>query len=68
MTTLMNQTLPTIVGMGIVSRTTDTMFGRGRVKPRPGRKPTVKMFKGRAVHKGKRGGTYIIKKGRKIYL
>lgn len=26
---LMQQTLPTIVGMGVVSRTTETMFGRG---------------------------------------
>ncbi len=29
-TPLMTTTLPTIVGMGVVSRTTETMFRRGR--------------------------------------
>ena len=29
MTYLMETTLPTIIGMGVVSHTTDTMFGRG---------------------------------------
>jgi hypothetical protein len=29
MTYLMETTLPTIIGMGVVSRTTDTLFGRG---------------------------------------
>ena len=37
---IMSTTLPTIVGMGVVSRTTETMFGkgeRGRVRAsRPG--------------------------------
>jgi len=27
---LMDHTLPTIVGMGVVSRTTETMFGKGK--------------------------------------
>ncbi len=29
MTYLMETTLPTIIGMGVVSHTTDTMFGKG---------------------------------------
>lgn len=67
---LMTQTLPTLVGMHVVSSSTKTLFGRGRGKTatRAGRKTAVRTFKGRVVHKGSRGGTYIVKKGRKIYL
>lgn len=56
--------LPAIVGMGVVSRATDTMFGRrekGKVKTKvKSRKPKV--------CKGPRGGKYIMRKGRKVYV
>jgi hypothetical protein len=65
-TTLMTTTLPTIVGAHVVSSATETMFGKGkrratsrRAKPRVG---------GRVVHQGKRGGKYIMKKGRRVYI
>ncbi len=60
---IMTTTLPTIVGMGVVSETTRVMFDkRGRrIKGRS---------KGRAVkvYRGSRGGRYVIRKGRKIYI
>ena len=57
----MTTTLPTIVGMGVVSRTTETMFDREGQRRRP-RKTKFK------IYQGKRGGRYILKKGRKIYI
>jgi len=56
---LLSTTLPTVVGMGVVAQTTQTMFGK------KGRKGKQKKFK---IYQGKRGGRYIIKKGRKIYI
>ena len=67
-TPLMTSTLPTIVGMGVVSRTTDTMFGR---RERNGRRRPAKNTskrKGPMVHIGPRGGKYIMKRGRKVYI
>lgn len=60
---LMTETLPTIVGAGVTLKVVDTMFGE-----RPSRKSKTKTVKGRKVHTGKRGGKYIIRKGRKVYL
>jgi len=59
---IMTQTLPSIVGMGVVSRATETTLGKKgrRAKARKGK--TIKVYRGR------RGGTYVIRKGRKIYL
>jgi len=64
--TIMSTTLPTVVGMGVVSRTTDTMFGgKGR------RRATIRTrSKGRTirVYRGARGGHYVMRKGRKVYV
>ena len=60
-TPLMTSTLPTIIGMGVVAQTTQTMFGKGR----GGRKVKKRKFK---IYQGKRGGQYIIRKGRKVYI
>jgi len=63
-TTIMTSTLPMVVGTGVVARTTETMFGRkGRQTPR--RKQKRIKFK---IYQGKRGGRYILKRGRKIYI
>ncbi len=63
MTTLVTTTLPTVVGMGVVSRATETVFDKR------GRRIKGKS-KGRAikVYRGPRGGRYIVRKGRKIYI
>ena len=44
--TLMTSTLPTVIGMGVVSRSTETMFGKGRGR---GRRVT-----GRATSRGRK--------------
>ena len=54
---LLATTLPTVIGMGVVSQTTTTMFGKGR----RGRTTKQKKFK---IYQGKRGGRYIIRKGK----
>jgi len=62
---IMTQTLPTIIGAGVVSRTTETLFDKhGRRIKSKGKSG------GRAVkvHKGPRGGKYVIRKGRKVYI
>ena len=61
---LMTTTLPTIIGMGVVSKSTDTLFGKG------GRRRTrkVKSPARLRIHTGKRGGKYIMKKGRRVYI
>ena len=63
---IVSTTLPTIVGMGVVSRTTETMFNRGK----RGNKSRTKAPKGRVakVYKGPRGGEYVMRKGRKVYI
>lgn len=50
--TIMTQTLPTVVGMGVVSRTTETMFGKskvgtGRRRSRVSVKVSAKTFAGK---------------------
>ena len=64
---LMSTTLPTIIGMGVVAETTKVLFDKrtGKRKIVTVRKRTTKNFK---VHQGTRGGKYIVKKGRKIYI
>ena len=61
---LISTTVPTLVGMGVVSKTTETMFGKGK------RDRKSKVSRGRMVkiHQGPRGGKYVIRKGRKIYI
>ena len=61
MTALLTTTLPTVIGMGVVAQTTQTMFGKGR----RGKKEKQRKFK---IYQGKRGGQYIIRKGRKVYI
>ena len=61
-TTIMTQTLPTVIGMGVVSKTTETMFAKRGSKTKNGKERKIK------IYRGKRGGNYIIKKGRKIYI
>jgi len=71
-TPLMTTTLPTIIGMGVVSKSTETMFGkngRRRATTRATRTTRAKSQLGsREVHTGRRGGKYIMKKGRRIYI
>lgn len=70
--TLMTTTLPTIVGAHVVSSATETMFGkngRRRMSTRTGRTESSKSRVGsRKVYTGKRGGRYIMRKGRRIYI
>lgn len=63
----MSTTLPTVVGMGVVSHTTDTMFGGRR---RKGGSAGRRGSKSRTpkVHTGPRGGRYIMKRGRRVYI
>lgn len=67
---LMTQTLPTIVGMGVVSRAVETMHGkRSSGATRKSSKPkSRKPKKGPKVYTGPRGGKYIMRKGRRIYV
>ena len=64
---LLSTTLPTVIGMGVVAETTRVMFDKRTGKKRvvTVRKRTTRNFK---VHRGKRGGKYIMKKGRRIYI
>jgi hypothetical protein len=70
---IITQTLPTLVGMHVVSHTTDTMFGRrgshsqSRNKQKHGDTIIVgnRVYK---LHTGDRGGRYYVRKGRKIYV
>jgi len=67
--TLMTSTLPTIIGAGVVSRTTDTMFGRHeRGTKRRSRRAAGQRVGNRKVHIGPRGGQYIMKSGRRVYI
>jgi len=67
MSTIISHTLPAVVGMGVVAHATDTMFGRRKSKP-PKRKKVKAKGRGPKIHKGPRGGKYIIRKGRKVYV
>ncbi len=71
--TIVSTTLPTIIGMGVVSETTRTMFGkrgsRSRSKARQKQGNTVmvgnRVYK---LHTGDRGGRYYVRKGKKVYI
>ncbi len=60
---LMSTTLPTIIGMGVVAETTRIMFDK-----KTGKRKIVKVRKQFKVHQGKRGGKYIMKNGRRVYI
>ena len=62
---IITSTLPTIVGMGVVSRTTEVAL-----TPRGRRAAAKRRAKGRLpkIYRGPRGGRYIIKRGRKVYI
>ena len=70
---LMSQTLPAIIGMGVVSESTKTMFGKNgrrtssRRSTRTARRTTARIG-GKVVRTGKRGGKYVMKNGRKVYI
>jgi len=64
---LMGTTLPSIVGMGVVSKSTETLFGKGRRRATTTRRAKSQAGS-RKVHTGKRGGKCIMKKGRRIYI
>lgn len=63
--TLMTTTLPTIIGMGVTSKAVTTMFGKGK---RGSTKATPKKGRTIRIYQGKRGGQYVIRRGRKIYI
>jgi len=62
---IMTQTLPTVISMGVVGRTAEIALTR-----RGGRAAAKHRTKGKRpkIHKGPRGGRYIIKRGRKVYI
>ena len=62
---IITSTLPTIVGMGVVSRTAEVAL-----TPRGRRAAAKRRAKGRLpkIYRGPRGGRYIIKRGRKVYI
>ena len=71
--TIVSTTLPTIIGMGVVSETTKTMFGKrgSRSRSRARQKHGDTIMVGNRVYKlhtGDRGGKYYVRKGRKIYV
>ena len=59
----MSTTLPTVIGMGVVAETTRIIFDK-----KTGKKRVVKVRKRFKVHQGKRGGKYIMKNGRRVYI
>jgi len=65
--TIMSTTLPTVIGMGVVSKTTDTMFGKKGRRGAATRRAKSQVGS-RRIHIGKRGGRFIMKKGRRIYI
>ncbi len=64
---ILSTTLPTVIGMGVVAETTRVMFDKRTGKKRTVRvrKRVTKNFK---VYQGSRGGRYILRKGRRIYI
>lgn len=70
---LMTETLPTLVGMHVVSKSTDTLFGKrgSRSWSKARQKHGNTVMVGNRVYKlrrGERGGRYYVRKGRKIYV
>ena len=62
---IITNTLPTVVSMGIVGRTAEVALTRR------GRRAVAKhRTKGKRpkIHKGPRGGRYIIRRGRRVYI
>ena len=62
---IITHTVPTLVGMGVVARVADKALGRHRSKSTPGKGPKGRKPK---IHKGPRGGRYIMRKGRRVYV
>ena len=62
---IITSTLPTIVGMGVVSKTAEVAL-----TPRGRRAVAKRRVKGRLpkIYRGPRGGRYILKRGRKVYI
>ena len=62
---IITSTLPTIVGMGVVSKTAEVAL-----TPRGRRATAKRRAKGRLpkIYRGPSGGRYIIKRGRRIYI
>ena len=62
---IITNTLPTVVSMGIVGRTAEVAL-----TPRGRRAAAKRRAKGRLpkIYRGPRGGRYIIKRGRRIYI
>ncbi len=70
---LMTQTLPAIVGVHVVSRSTETLFSKrgSRIRSKARQKHGNTVMVGNRVyklHRGERGGRYYVRKGRKIYV
>ena len=70
---IMTTTLPTIVGMGVVSETTRVMFDKHgrRIRSKTRQKHGNTVMVGNRVYKlrtGDRGGRYYVRKGRRIYV
>ena len=58
---MITSTLPTIIGMGVVSKTAEVaLTPRGRRAAAKRRLPKI--------YRGPRGGRYILKRGRKVYI
>ena len=62
---IITSTLPTIIGMGVVSKTAEVAL-----TPRGRRAAAKRRAKGRLpkIYRGPRGGRYILKRGRKVYI
>jgi len=70
---LISTTVPTLVGMHVVSKSTETLFGRRgrRSQSKARQKHGATVMVGNRVyklHSGERGGRYYVRKGRKIYV
>ena len=70
---LMGSTLPTVIGMGVVSETTRVMFDKKgrRIRSKSKQKQGDTVIVGNRLYKlhtGDRGGRYYTRKGRKIYV
>lgn len=66
--TIMTTTLPTVIGAGVVSKTTDTMFSKQGTKKKKGRITMARRKAKGKLHTGPKGGKYRIRKGRKVYV
>ena len=62
---IMAETLPTVIGMATVSRAVDTTMGRRSKRGRKAKRAKDRVVK---IYRGPRGGKYIIRRGRRIYI